>query len=151
MDDVFLCSFSFFLLGLGLSQVIELERISGITDDMRLLLLTIRQSRKMQLNPACTAVRRVTPLPEKNPRFVAMKTIYVDYLENLDGGCTLKKIRKKFSKFGRVLYVTKCSRIGEPEPINAHDSVPIDPASEISTCLIEYARLQGCFSFDAKS
>eukprot|EP00808_Paulinella_micropora_P004119 g16376.t1 len=123
-----------------LAYVASLERIHVITTDPRLLILTLRQSRKVEMNETCTAVRRVTPLPSKNPRMVAMRTIYVD---RLPAGSTIKTIRKRFAKFGRVLYVTKCSRIGEPNPINAHDSLPVDPNSEVRTCLIEYAKLEG--------
>eukprot|EP00457_Paulinella_chromatophora_P003877 gb/GEZN01003885.1/.p1 GENE.gb/GEZN01003885.1/~~gb/GEZN01003885.1/.p1 ORF type:complete len:501 (-),score=57.29 gb/GEZN01003885.1/:456-1958(-) len=123
-----------------LSYVAALERINVITTDPRLLILTLRQSRKVEMNEDCTMVRRVAPLPTKNPRMVAMRTIYVDQLPL---GSTIKTIRKRFAKFGRVLYVTKCSRIGDPDPINAHDSLPVDPNSEVRTCFIEYAKLEG--------
>jgi len=80
-------------------------------------------------------------VPPYNPKKDAKRTIYVD---KLPPGSTLKTVRKLFSKFGRVTYVTKVDPLSGPISPNfdVREAPPqeVSNTAEITTALVEFAK-----------
>jgi hypothetical protein len=120
-----------------LSEVVEFPKLKAMTQDMGAIIKVLRMSTKLELDDEEKCVRRVNPLPPYTKKDVK-RTIYVDCLPS---GSSIKSVRKAFSKFGRVLYVTKCPPLGRSG--QTLERSPADANTEISTCLVEFAKGEG--------
>ncbi|XP_048580158.1 la-related protein 7 isoform X2 [Nematostella vectensis] len=85
----------------AISTIASFNKIKQMTDDIKLVKKAMKLSQQLELNEDGTMVRRMAPLPQ--PRNVDAETVYVEKLPFHADHDWLKKV---FSEFGKVLYVS---------------------------------------------